>query len=89
MADPVTPRRTLSSATAAPSSPSPSHEFAVLPAGAPAIIRNNTISIYAPNKIQPLAEEARRRKFQALVLRCVVGSSAPKNAWTDTYYPGT
>lgn len=45
-------------------------EFAVLPASAPHIIRNNTIAIHAAAKVQSLDEAERGRRFQQLVLRC-------------------
>ncbi|KAA8909673.1 hypothetical protein FN846DRAFT_941797 [Sphaerosporella brunnea] len=44
-------------------------EFATVPASAPAIIKDNCIYIHAPNKIQSVVEDERRRNFQALVRR--------------------
>lgn len=42
-------------------------EYAVLPASAPDIIKQNTIYIQNPKYIQPLVEEERHRSFQVLV----------------------
>jgi hypothetical protein len=56
-------------ATPTSTSHCPFHEFATLPRGAPAILKDNTIFVQAPNKIYGVVEDERRRNFQALVRR--------------------